>query len=474
MIGLAAMLLPTGCADNEQLADPSQESNAIVLDVKEVATPVTRAQHTGVMDFTQLKATDFGVYGYKGAYNSESSTPTLFEGGANTRVTFEPGGTDPTTLVAHPGSWDYTNNTTVNLKEWESSEKYTFFAYAPYMPTAELSTTNPGIVDLSVKTDVTPGDPSVSYIVADDPKKSVDLLWGVRTDNETNSGKPWVDVQRGQTASAVQFTFYHALCAIGYHAQVIVDQDNNLSDLADHSNIGTIGSKDGCKLTLKRITLAPTDGTTKFARFGYLDLNNTTAHQPLWSVPSPPPAPLEAINILVLNSTDDIDNRLADPQPGDFDANPPTNDGVMTDAAYDDEVPGVTESANMQTVIAKDGSGNEQFFMLIPQDPQDYTVTVEYFITYKTASGHHREARTGTATISALQLAAGVKYYINLVFGLTTFKVNVTAQDWEESTTAVTIATETGTSASNSLVRRNDNHNDSENDNEQQIIEVTK
>ena len=63
-------------------------------------------------------------------------------------------------------------------------------------------------------------------------------------------------------------------------------------------------------------------------------------------------------------------------------------------------------------------------------------------------------ALTGTATISNLTLSAGVKYYINLVFGLTTFKVTVTAQDWEESINSVTIATETGTSANNSLAPR--------------------
>lgn len=66
---------------------------------------------------------------------------------------------------------------------------------------------------------------------------------------------------------------------------------------------------------------------------------------------------------------------------------------------------------------------------------------------------YHRQSFEGTATLRNIELMAGVKYYFNLVFGLTTFKVSVDAVDWDESTSSVTIATETGTSASNSLAR---------------------
>jgi len=193
------------------------------------------------MDFTQLRATGFGVYGYKGAYSSESSLPTLFADNAtNTLVTFDPDGTTtpPTTLLDIPGSWTYPGT----LKEWENvgstteKQKYTFFAYAPYM---DSDGTAPGIT--TVKQDVTAGDPTIGYTVATNPAQSVDLLWGVRTDTEEKAGLPWIDISKGKTASAVLFTFYHALCALGYHAQVIVDQDNRLTDLEDKSSLGTIG-----------------------------------------------------------------------------------------------------------------------------------------------------------------------------------------------------------------------------------------
>ena len=464
VLGLALGL--AGCSsDDGLLADPAptSEGEAIVLDVKEVASPVTRAQQTGSMTFETLKTTGFGVYGYKGAYNSASSLPTLFKVGdgvgANTKVEFIPDGTDPTTLVVHPGSWKYAE--TANLKEWEKNEKYTFFAYAPYVSSADFAAGGSAGIN-SVKTEDTAGDPTITYTVAEDPAQSVDLLWGVRTaytsgGTTEKAGLPWIDIQQGETAAAVQFSFYHALCALGFHAQVMVDQANDPDKLGDVSSLGTIGKSDGCKVTLRKITITPAN--VSFHKSASLNLNNTTvnntpAHQPLWSSTAGTIASLVLDNGTAGHGT--IDSKLLDPvanttnddyyTPETTDLN---QDGTKTDVMANNSVPGITETANTQTIIA-----NDDLFMLIPQEAQDYTVTIEYYMTYKTTGpGYHRQSFSGTATLSSLELVAGVKYYINLVFGLTTFKVTVTANDWEETTNAVTIATETGTSASNSLAK---------------------
>lgn len=451
-----------GCSsDDGLLADPAPtgEGEAIVLDVKEVVSPVTRAQQTGSMTFETLKTTGFGVYGYEGTYSS-SSTPTLFkvdEGvGANTKVEFIPDGTAPTTsLIAHPGSWKYAE--TANLKEWDSSKKYTFFAYAPYVTSADLTSSGTAGIN-SIKTVDTAGDPTIGYTVATNPAGSVDLLWGVRTAYTTSSGTtasaglPWIDITKGETAAAVQFTFYHALCALGLHAQVMVDQGNDTDDLGDLSTLGTIGDKEGCKVTLRKITITPAN--VSFHKSASLNLNNTTAHQPLWSSTAGTIASLVLDNGTEGHGT--IDSKLLDPvanTTNDDYYTPETTDlnqnGTKTAVMTNNDVPGITETANTQTIIA-----NDNLFMLIPQTKQDYTVKVEYYMTYKTTGpGYHRQSFDGTATIKNLELAAGVKYYLNLVFGLTTFKVTVTANDWEETTNAVTIATETGTSASNSLAK---------------------
>ena len=425
-------MLLAGCTNDDDThpAVSAQDANVITLGVKEVVSPTSRVQHTGSMDFTQLTTTGFGVYGYEGSAEYESSTKEYNLFAANTPVTFVTDGTAPTTSLDIPGSWKYTE-TSEELKEWDKDKKYTFFAYAPYMSVGEGSYgTNPGINAISTGS----GDPTISYTVAEDPAQSVDLLWGVRTDTKENSGLPWIDLQQGQTNSAVLFTFYHALCALGVHAQVLVDQENRLTDLDDRSHLGTIGDPNGCKVTLKSITITPA-GTLH--KSGELNLNNTTAHQPLWQDYS------GTISSLVIEGAV-IDTKLLDPHTDDED-----DYEVMTSADYDTEVPGVTESANTQTVIADD-----KLFMLIPQAAQDYDISVEYFITYKTESGYHRELLTGTAKVKDLELVAGVKYYLNLVFGLTTFKLNVTATDWEGEILNKSVVIETGTSASSSLAKQ--------------------
>ena len=128
----------------------------------------------------------------------------------------------------------------------------------------------------------------------------------------------------------------------------------------------------------------------------------------------------------------------------------PDGDAAVNSFMTTTTVPGIIESANTQTVVASDN-----VFMVIPDVAQDYTATVEYFVTYKTGTGsYNRKAYTGTANINSLELKAGTKYYLNLVFGLTTFKLVVTAQDWNEQSVSTTVVVEDGTSASSSLSRR--------------------
>ena len=125
--------------------------------------------------------------------------------------------------------------------------------------------------------------------------------------------------------------------------------------------------------------------------------------------------------------------------------------------ASDPGISGITQSANTQTVIAKDAiEKKEQFYMLLPYEAKDYKLTVKYFLTYKTGvSTYFRsDELMGTATLDNLELKAGVKYYFNMVFGFTTFKLSVLAEDWIDQTINTTVVTEYGTSASQSLVKK--------------------
>ena len=429
--GVGVGLFSSCSSSDDAVTESLGTEDAIVLGVKEVVSPVTRSQHTGIMNFTQLTTTGFGVYGYEGSAEFNSSTKEYNLFAPNTEVTFVAGGKAPTTIVDHPGNWEYVGA----LKEWNKNMKYSFFAYAPYMSAGEgTQGTNAGINTISTGN----GDPTIAYTVATDPTQSVDLLWGLRSDN----GLPWKDVTSTTSAGSVMFTFYHALCAIGYHAQVIVDKDNNLTDIEDVSGIAAIGTD--CKLTIKSITLEPNNANSKqglFYQTGILNLNNTTARTPNWGSLS------GSIGSLVLDG-DNIDAKIKDPQTGDT----PLTSEEITTFMGNTSIPGVTQSANTQAVIDS-VADKERFYMLLPYAAKDYKLTVKYFITYKTgADTYFRSAElTGDATLNDLELKAGIKYYFNMVFGLTTFKLSVLAYDWDGQTINTSVVVENGTSASQSL-----------------------
>ena len=93
--------------------------------------------------------------------------------------------------------------------------------------------------------------------------------------------------------------------------------------------------------------------------------------------------------------------------------------------------------------------------MLLPYAAKDYKLTVKYFITYKTgADTYFRSAElTGDADLNDMELKPGIKYYFNMVFGLTTFKLNVLAKDWDGQIINTSVVVENGTSASQSLAK---------------------
>lgn len=435
----ATALLLTGCTTDDDATLMAGQSDYITFGAQ-VVEPVTRAaQQPGSIDFVKLTETSFGVYGYGPTASDYSATlsPNMFD---NQKVEYVISDNSTSTVLAVPGSWSYAwdavnhQETLANLKPWPKStdeaRNLTFFAYGPYM--ADVSNTGPGITAVSKGGT---GDPTIGYKVATTPPQSVDLLWGVQSE----TGLPWKNVTRAnKSVSAVLFTMRHALCAVGFHAQVIVNQNNELTDLYDNSAFGTkIGTT--CRVTIKSITLKPK--TKSFYESGTLNLNDTVKNTPLWTVSEGD----RTITQLELRG-DEIDAKLWDPAPDDA-----TDYTHMTT----DAVPGITESANSQIVIAKDGSSHEQFYMLIPDDSQDYEATVEYYVTYKTGEDtYKRTLYTGKAAINNLELKAGTLYYLNLVFGLTTFKLVVTAEDWTDKAINSTILVEDGTSANSSLSRK--------------------
>lgn len=114
--------------------------------------------------------------------------------------------------VTQSGSeWTYTP-----VKYWPGTSEtdgykdyVSFFAYYPYITTADAAAATDGIIGFSNEDDS--GDPWLVYqLPANAPTTQTDLLYGVRTD-----GSPMLDVQKQNVSGKVAFNFRHALACVG-------------------------------------------------------------------------------------------------------------------------------------------------------------------------------------------------------------------------------------------------------------------
>lgn len=114
--------------------------------------------------------------------------------------------------VTQSGSeWTYTP-----VKYWPGTSEtdgykdyVSFFAYYPYITTADAAAATDGIIGFSNEDDS--GDPWLVYqLPANAPTTQTDLLYGVKTD-----GSPMLDVQKQNVSGKVAFNFRHALACVG-------------------------------------------------------------------------------------------------------------------------------------------------------------------------------------------------------------------------------------------------------------------
>lgn len=416
---LAALALMASCSSsNDDLnggATTPQESNVPLTFSSYLGrTATTRAGATGVQTTSTLATNGFGLFAYytdNSSYGT-SSTPNFMY---NTKVTGTP--TDA------PTSWTYsplrywpneTGTDGTNGATSEGVDHLTFFAYAPYVEatatTGAVTDNTVGITALTSNT--TEGDPKVSYTVAADPSKSVDLLWGVsntdKWDNVTGTpltltvGKPYIDLIKPKVGQTVDFNFKHALARLGLTVQGAFDQ-----------------VKPGGTLTDAKITVAKVEITgAGFAAKGVLNLNNTTANEPLW----------DTTDGGTLSLTLD-------------DANLNTDIKDKGDVKAASQPTGVTNAA--QNLLT-----DNTYFMFIPGTATT-TSPLQVKITYYTTTddpnlsgGYTRVENVITKSISAtdgLKFEAGKAYTLNLVLGMTSVKVTATVAGWtdDSSTTQV-------------------------------------
>ncbi len=416
---LAAALLTGNCtADNEGTAE-SPQGTAITLSAT-VEGQNTRAGSTGVIDYSTLATANYG-FGVFSSSASDGFTSWL----DNTKVSYNgsesPTVANPEDLYLYPRNWTYGDT-----KYWKEDTKISFYAYAPYVSAGSGT----GITAVSSNT---AGDPTVTYTIATTPDAGVDLLWGINGD----TGLPWTDATLKQTGGPILFTFRHALAAIGFHVQAIIDQDNNTADLTDESEVANLLGESGhYKITVKNLTISG-----NFPKTATLNLNNSTANTPNWGTATDTESTLTVGNSLI-NAAFRHPNEST------------TTDATTAQSIVTGSLTGITQTAQ-QLLIANNAAGKEQCFFVIPNTEQDYTytVTLNWCISGQAADGttYVAEDRTSTISVSDLALQAGFKYYLNFVVGLRTLRLDVTATDWTNTPVPANVTIEHGTSANSSL-----------------------
>ena len=246
----------------------------------------------------------------------------------------------------------------------------------------------------------------MTYVVADDPSKSVDLLWGVvpagttkwsnvtGTDIDIAEGKPYLNLIKPKTNQKVNLLFKHALAKL------------NLNVVGAFDAV-TGGTKDAAtKITVASVTI---EGTG-FKKTAVLNLNNTTANEPLWEAVD------GADDIMLTVSGDNLNSKIKDSG----------KDEAQT-------VDGVTETA--QDLLNSDATSAQKAFMIIPSSATDNSlkVTIDYYVNTTDASlskGYSRVENKITKTITGFAPEAGKNYTLLLSLGMTSVKVSATVSDW--------------------------------------------
>ena len=278
--GAFGMTMLTGCSHDSDDVPDGNAAISFTASLDELAD--TRAGLLGEMTTDRLKEYDaftgsggFGVFAY---YTGSATWSTA---GSSTPPNF---------MYNQQVYWD---GTTANnwayapLKYWPNENQpaddegatgvnnahsyLSFFAYAPYVDNS-MSLGTSGITALSANT--ANGNPTVTYVLSDDPEQQVDILWGKRgkatyqeADGTPNTEAATVntDLTKQTTTERVSFAFRHALASIDVYVQRIYDE---------LTASGKTPSDDAAKIFVGQLKLQIPVGT--YLAEGILDLATGT------------------------------------------------------------------------------------------------------------------------------------------------------------------------------------------------------
>lgn len=230
-LAMAAMLVGTGCSTDEVVNDFSQ-GNAIQFgtyvgrDAQARGSVITTDGGT-TNSLASTALTSFGVFAYYtdngGLDLSTLSLKPNFMYNQDVNKTTYTSGTDN---VAYSTGWKYEP-----IKYWpnESTDKLSFFAYAPYESGKEW---NGAQIDITIADDVTN---QVDYLVA-----------------STNNT---IDLTKQTVGEKVTFTFGHALSRVGFKVEAVIDENNESNGTDPDTDSQTNPKDENTVITVQEVEL---------------------------------------------------------------------------------------------------------------------------------------------------------------------------------------------------------------------------
>ena len=425
-VGLIALtaLTVTSCSNDDVVMQSPEVNKAIEFGTYVGRDAVSRGH---VIKVDELAKEGFGVFAYytndgnfvatddESAGNTASTPNFMYNQKVSGKETTSGGNTTYSTT-----EWEYTP-----LKYWpnESTDKLSFFAYAPYSAGGDGT-------NFTFNSEA--GLPTLDFTVNNDVKEQQDLLWA----------EPYLNLIKNQVTNGqdiddeVKFEFKHALARIGFDVQTMIDKVNGDTDgTADdetqtNNNTTPDNGKDldsGTTVVVKKVelkgkfvtsgTLAWTEGTGENAEKYSAAITNSTA-------------PTE-------ETTYTLQAKMGTGDGATLETNFAANEQTYQLGALSSKHTVYGQSANQTEAQL---NADDSYIMIIPKKftgGDKLTITVTYEVVTADSnlgSGYSIVENVIETSFSGINFEAGKAYKFSLHLGLTTVKLNATVEDWKEKT----------------------------------------
>lgn len=468
----ASALALLACAKTEELiVDPTENAadEGIKFEVYTQRGLSTKAGTPG--DITNANIWDqdgygFGVFAYYTAgekYDNNAKPNFMY----NQQVYKESAGS--TVWKYEPVK--YWPNEYGDAAQSDETDYVTFFAYAPWTdiePTTGIVKGEKTKNIISVNKNNATGDPIVKYVVDTDPATSVDLLWGVAAENARANysaidsiynkatdlitpGKPFIDLMKpgNPKEDKLSFNLKHSLAKVKFTIDYVKDDftpkgaymyDNDKENVIDSTET---------RIFVRSFTVSG------WATKGALNLNNTTAGQPLWK-------DFDGVKDLTFNDLTFNDGRK-DGKEGDQNGaqtneeNQGLNPKIIENWAemgVNDGEPVFGAKKNIgvafypQLLFGGDEKKNNGYFYVIPRNEPGNSVDVTIVYDVETIdpalAGLLSNGETHGTTIENViskkhilgegkDFEAGKQYWVKIHIGMTSVKIEAVVTDWVET-----------------------------------------